>query len=294
MRLSLLALTLLSSCALAQNATSDESSHNASPTPTEHNNNNATTSIAEPTRTGNITDAPSSSATPANDRPGTVAVGAGQSYGQATATGGLNATSPLNGTIVSNITWELPCQDINATVSINGTVIPIVGTCTCILNGTASFNGTAVGGKCPDVAPLPGYVLPGYSWDKNATKVTSPTSNSGWVAGTQSTVEWTWPADGNHTQLAIRLARVNTSADVSSNFYAVVNSSDLKATQGITPFTPPGSGYFIRILNYANQSMVYASSPEFEIKSAGSKPSGAARAAAPGALAIVLAVAALL
>lgn len=63
-----------------------------------------------------------------------------------------------------------------------------------------------------------------------ATSLTHPG-----VAGTQSTVEWTWPADGNHTQLAIRLARVNTSADVSSNFYAVVNSSDLKATQGITP-----------------------------------------------------------
>lgn len=176
MRLSLLALTLLTASALAQNSTSEEQS--PSPTPTESHNNNST-SIAEPTHTGNITDAPSSSATPANDRPGTVAVGSGQSYGQATATGGLNATSPLNGTIVSNITWELPCQDINATVNINGTIIPIVGTCTCILNGTASFNGTGVGGKCPDVAPLPAYVLPGYSWDKNATKVTSPTSNSG-------------------------------------------------------------------------------------------------------------------
>ncbi|KAL1405569.1 hypothetical protein Q8F55_009208 [Vanrija albida] len=286
MRLSLLALTLLSSYAVAQNATDAEPTHSGS--------ESSASASASPSGNGTAS-ASSSIATPVNDRPGTVAVSDNQSYGQASATGGLNATSPLNGTIHSNITWELPCADINATVSINGTHIPIVGTCTCILNGTASFNGTAVGGKCPDVAPLPAYVLPGYSWDKNVTKVTSPTNQTGWVPGTQSTVEWTWPADGNHTQLAIRLARLNTTTDVSTNFFAVANSSDLKATQGITPFTPPGTGYFVRILDYNNQSLVYASSPLFEIKEAGSKPSGAWRAAGVSpALALVLAAAAAL
>ncbi|KAF9780317.1 hypothetical protein BJ322DRAFT_332533 [Thelephora terrestris] len=117
-------------------------------------------------------------------------------------------------------------------------------------------------------------------------QITSPNTNDYWVQNTSKSITWTY-AKGDPTPISIFI--VNSDVNVLNGAFSVDEYVDV-STQSytITNVTlNSGTGYAVEFVNPSNYSDVYAISPRFEVKVAGTPPSsstpaGSSSSSGPG------------
>jgi len=102
-------------------------------------------------------------------------------------------------------------------------------------------------------------------------QITSPNSNDYWVQNTSKTITWTYDK-GDPSPISIFI--VNSDVNVLNGAFSVDEYVDV-STQSYTITNVTlnnGTGYAVEFVNPSNYSDVYAISPRFEVKNAGTPP----------------------